>query len=283
MIHAVGEKIDLPGGQQMSGFGLGCYKAQGEELVQAIRWAVQTGYRMFDTATRYLNEDQVGRGIRSCGLVREQVCVVSKLWPTSFERTQEGLRYSLRQLDIGYIDGYLLHWPGTDREARFRAWETVLEAVEHGQVRFAGVSNFLPEQIEELIEKFGVVPAVNQVELHPWYPQRETQAYCRQRGIALTAWGPIFRGHIDEVPLMQQLAERYHKSPVQVTLRWHLQKGLVVIPKSTNRERIAENAALFDFALSETDMAAIDALACDRHFGGDPRQYDGSDFLLPVQ
>ena len=107
MIHAVGEKIDLPGGQQMSGFGLGCYKAQGEELVQAIRWAVQTGYRMFDTATRYLNEDQVGRGIRSCGLVREQVCVVSKLWPTSFERPQEGLRYSLRQLDIGYIDGYL--------------------------------------------------------------------------------------------------------------------------------------------------------------------------------
>ena len=262
----------------MPSLGLGCYKAHGDEIYQAVRWAIEAGYRMVDTASRYENEEAVGRGVRESGVPREDLFVVSKLWPTRFDKPAAGIDFSLRELNTDYMDLYLLHWPGTDDAARFRAWEALLGAVEQQKIRAIGVSNFQIPHLESLIKEFGVVPAVNQIELHPWYPQRELVQYCREHDIAVTAWGPIFRGHIAEVPLMDELASKYGKSPVQVTLRWHVQHGNIIIPKSSNKARIISNSELFDFELSDEDMRAIDALECGKHFGDDPYTFDGAGF-----
>lgn len=269
------EFCKLNNGLSMPRLGLGTYKARGEIVTQAVITAAQAGYRHIDTAAFYDNERAVGAGVAASGVPREAFFLVSKMWPTAFAHPEQALDASLRALGVDYLDGYLLHWPGTDRALRLRAYEAMLKAVDQGKVRALGVSNFTIRHLEELETAFGVSPAMNQVELHPWYPQRALKAYCAARGIAVTAWGPIFRGHIDEAPLMGQLGEKYHKSPVQITLRWHLQRGLAVIPKSANPERIAQNIDVFNFALTEADMAAIDALESGRHFGNDPDTFAG--------
>ncbi len=275
MITSVADTIKLNSGIEMPGFGLGCFKALGDEIYNAVRWAVDAGYRMVDTATFYDNEKDVGRGVRECGVSREEVFVVSKMWPTSYDNPQKGLELSLKELDTEYMDLYLLHWPGTNETLRYKAWETLLEYREKGRIRAAGVSNFTVEHLEGLIREFGDALAVNQVELHPWNPQRELSAYCREQGIAVTAWGPISRGHIAEVPLMDELGKKYGKSPVQITLRWHLQKENVIIPKSSNKGRIQANSQIFDFSLNDEDMARIDSLESGRHFGFDPNTFAG--------
>ncbi len=275
MINSVADTITLNNAIEMPGFGLGCFKALGDEIYQAVRWAVDAGYRMVDTATFYDNEKDVGRGVRESGVSREELFVVSKMWPTSYSNPQKGIEFSLKEMDTEYIDLYLLHWPGTDEKARYKAWEALLEYREKGRIRAAGVSNFTVAHLEGLIREFGEAPAVNQVELHPWNQQRDLSVYCREQGMAVTAWGPIFRGHFSEVPLMDELGKKYGKSPVQVTLRWHLQKENVVIPKSSNQGRIAANSQLFDFVLSDEDMAQIDALESGRHFGFDPNTFAG--------
>lgn len=284
MIGDIQDTVLLNNGVRMPGFGLGCFDGTGSAIEDAVVWAAEAGYRMFDTAARYENERDVGRGIRECGVPRERLFVVSKMWQTAFGRPEEAVERSLRELDVGCIDAYLLHWPGTDREKRYRAWEAVLNAVEKGLVRCAGVSNFQREHLEDLISRFGVAPAVNQIELHPWYQERELVKYCRRLGIAVEGWGPIFHGHMAEAaPQFTKLAEKYGRSPVQIVLRWHIQKEHMLIPKSARKERIAENAAIFDFSLDGEDMRSIDALECGRCFGSDPYAYGGEDWALPSQ
>lgn len=278
MIHSLQETVTLNCGVEMPGFGLGCFKAKGEEAVNAIAWAVETGYRLFDTAARYENERDVGRGIRACGVPRERLFVVTKIWPAMFDKPDEALVRSLTELDIGYLDAVLLHWPGMDRNLRLRAWEAILNAVEKKMVRCAGVSNFQPEHLDDLISAYGVVPAINQIELHPWYREAALVEYCRRHSIAVEAWGPILHGHIGEMSGLDEIAGNCRRTPAQVMLRWHLQNGIIPIPKSSNRERIAENARLFDFALNQEDMCAIDAMDCGRHFGSDPYAYGGEDW-----
>lgn len=274
------DTVTLNQGPQMPVFGLGCYKVWGDDCYHAVRWALEAGYAMVDAASRYENEAQIGRALKDSGIPREEIFVVSKLWPTQFQEAEKGLSYSLRQMQLDRLDLYLLHWPGTDETARFRAWEQLLEERARGRVRAIGVSNFTVGQIDGLINEFGVAPAVNQTELHPWYQQRDMAEYCRKFGIAREAWGPIFRGNIGQVPLMEELGKAYGKTPVQITLRWHLQKGHIVIPKSCHKGRIWENSQVFDFMLSQQDMEKIDMLECGRHFGNNPATYSGDDFFV---
>ena len=280
MFGSIKDTITLNNGTKMPRFGLGCYKAKGTESYNAVRWALEAGYPMIDTAVRYENETEIGLAVRDSGKNRADIFIVSKLWPTQFNNPERGIDYSLHKLNMDYMDLYLLHWPGTNETARLRAWEALLNAQEKKKIRAAGVSNFSIAQIQQLIEQFGIAPAVNQVELHPWYPQEEMRTFCAHHNIALEAWGPIFRGHIDEVPLMADLGKQHGKSPVQTTIRWHIQKGNIVIPKSVNQTRIQQNCNIFDFALSPDDMQKINTLACGRHFGIDAETYSGDDFTV---
>ncbi|MHB8128410.1 MAG: aldo/keto reductase [Mobilitalea sp.] len=270
----------LNNGMKIPQLGFGCFLVEDAEIDRVIRWAAESGYRYFDAATRYENERGVGRGLRSCGITREELFVVSKMWPSSYDDPGHAIDFSLKELDIEYIDSYYLHWPSSSEDRRYRAWETMLKYLEKGRIRSVGVSNFTKEQLQKLIDKFGVTPVINQVELHPWYQQRELCEYSRSHNIEMTAWAPIFRGHIDEVPLMADLGEKYSKSPAQVTLRWHLQHDNIVIPKSSKKERIEENAQLYDFEITEEDMKKIDALECGKHFGSDPNTNDGANFAI---
>ena len=282
-ITGIKDTLSLNNGMKIPQLGFGCFQLADREIEQIIRWATEAGYRYFDAATRYENEKGVGQGLRNCGVPREELFVVSKIWPSCFDEPEKAVEYSLKELDVDYIDSYYLHWPSASEDRRYRAWETLLNYREKGLLKSLGVSNFTEEQLEKLIEKFGVVPVVNQVELHPWYPQTELKKYCREKQIEVTAWGPIFRGYIHEVPLMEELGEKYGKSPVQVTLRWHLQHGNIVIPKSSRKERIWENAQLYDFELSQEDMERIDRLENGRHFGSDPNTNNGENVRVEYE
>ncbi len=282
-IESIKDTVSLNNGMEIPQLGFGCFQLADQEIEQIIRWAAEAGYRYFDAATRYENERGVGQGLRSCGVPREELFVVSKIWPSCFDEPEKAVEYSLKELNVDYIDSYYLHWPSSSEDRRYRAWETLLKYQEKGLLKSLGVSNFTEEQLEKLIAKFGVLPVVNQVELHPWYPQRELKKYCREKQIGVTAWGPIFRGCIHEVPLMEELGEKYGKSPVQVTLRWHLQQGHIVIPKSSRKERIWANAQLYDFELSGEDMERIDYLENGRHFGSDPNTNNGENFQVKYE
>lgn len=272
--------ILLNDGSLIPQLGFGTFGIVGDMAETVVKQALRAGFRHFDTATRYENEASIGRGLKHSGLFRQELYIVSKIWPSSYDAPEKAIEYSLRQLDMDYIDSYYLHWPTSDESRRNRAWQALLRYREKGLLGSVGVSNFTQEQLERLIDTFGVVPVVNQIELHPWYPQRQLSAWCRKNSIAPTAWGPAFRGHIGEVSLMGELGERYRKSPVQIVLRWHLQHGNIIIPKTSSPERMAENTQLFDFVLTLEDMARIDALECKRHFGGDPNTNNGENFTV---
>ncbi len=282
MIQCLQDRIKLSDEKNMPAFGLGCYKAMDAEVEKAVRSALESGYTMIDTATRYENEYSVGKAIKESGIDREKLFVVTKIWPTFYNKPEKAIEYSLKQLNIDYIDMYLLHWPGVDETARYRTWEAIQKYMQKELIQNAGVSNFKIHHLKGMYQAFGKMPAVNQIELHPWYPQQEITSFCKENDIAVEGWGPIFRGHIKEVPLMAELAEKYGKSPVQVTLRWHIQKGFIVIPKSSNPERIKQNADVFDFELTTKDMKKIDQLSCGKHFGNDSDTYTGKDFQFTI-
>lgn len=277
MVQSISDKKKLLNGAEIPVIGLGVYKAdaEGGEAYRAVRVALEAGYRHIDTAVLYRNEKEVGRAVRDSGVPREKLFVTTKMWPTDFGDPASAFEKSIRELGLDYLDGYLLHWPGTDRDLRYRAWDALLNLEAQKKIRCAGVSNFLPQQMDDLIAHSGAVPRVNQIELHPWRQQRENVEYCRSRDIVVTAWGPIFHGHLGEEPLMKEVGARCGVSPAQATLRWHLQKGFVVIPKSVRKSRIIENARLFDFEINEEDMRLIDALDGKRRFGWDEETYDG--------
>lgn len=276
MIQSISERIEIANGVQMPGLGLGLYKAEaGEEVYNAVRFALDAGYRHIDTATFYYNEQDVGHALKDSGVPREEIFVATKLWPTDFENAQKIFETSLQALGGGYIDLYMLHWPGTDEALRYKAWDVLLQLKEEGLIRAAGVSNFLASQLEDMKQKTGTLPANNQVELHPWHQQRELRNYCAKNGISVTAWGPIFHGHLGEEPLMEEIGNKYGKSAAQATLRWHIQNDIVIIPKSVKKERILENADLFDFKLSDEDIKRINELDGKHHFAWNPATFDG--------
>ncbi|QDX92539.1 hypothetical protein C2W64_04326 [Brevibacillus laterosporus] len=254
--------------------GLGVYKADdGTEVEQAIHMALEAGYRSIDTAAVYENEAGVGKAIRDSKIPREEIFVTTKVWNTEqgYESTLQAFDTSLKKLGLDYIDLYLVHWPvpGKYKET-WRALETLYK---NGLVRSIGVSNFHIHHLEDLLSVCEVKPMLNQIEMHPYLIQKELRQYCEQHGIYVEAWRPLMRGNL-EVPQLQELAERYQKTPAQIVLRWDLQHKVLVIPKSVRKERIIENADLFDFELTDEDMAMLDGLNRNQRFGPDPDHFD---------
>lgn len=253
--------ISLSNGVQMPVLGFGTYKIEeGPEIEYAVRTALEVGYRHIDTASLYGNEEGVGRAVRMSGVPREEIFVTTKVWNDEQGRsgTRAALEHSLSRLGLDHVDLYLVHWPLPAVMAE--TWQTMEEALASGKVRAIGVCNFLVAHLERLARTAEVPPMVDQVEHHPRLAQPALRSYLRERGMVLEAWAPIMRGKVGEIDRLVEIAEAHDKTPAQVALRWVLQHGGVVIPKSVTPSRIAENADLFDFELTADEMSAIDAL-----------------------
>lgn len=253
--------ILLNDGRRMPLLGLGVYKAVGEnEVEQAISYAAEAGYRLVDTASVYKNEDGVGRGLKALSIPREELFITTKIWNTAqrIGDVEDSFNRSLERLGLDYVDLYLIHWPVpgcfTD------TWKALEKLQAAGRVKSIGVSNFNIQDLEMLKKVSDVIPAVNQIEFHPLFNHPELLAYCRGAGIAVQAYAPLARGAYLESPLLIEIGKKYGKLPAQVGLRWAVQQGVSVIPKSVHKERIQENAAIFDFTLTQEEMTAITAM-----------------------
>ncbi|CAH1057688.1 aldo/keto reductase [Paenibacillus pseudetheri] len=264
----------LNDGVSIPWLGLGVWQSKdGEEVIHAVKTAVEVGYRSIDTAAAYNNEEGVGQAIRECGVARDELFITTKVWnpDQGYESTLKAFEVSRRKLGLDYIDLYLIHWPvvGKYRET----WKALIHLQEEGLIKSIGVSNFQIHHLKEIIEDTGVVPVVNQVEFHPLLTQRELLKYANEQGIQLEAWSPLMQGNLD-LPLLKELAGKYDKTPAQIVLRWDLQQGVITIPKSVHADRIRENAGFFDFTLSDEDVKAIEDLNRDHRFGPDPDNFN---------
>lgn len=257
---SLSDSITLNNGVLMPRLGLGLYKtAAGKETENAVSHALAVGYRHLDTATIYNNEASVGEAIRQSGIPRNEIFVTTKVWNSDqgYTNTLRAFENSLKYLNISYIDQYLLHFPLT--ETRKETWRALEEIAKNQPCRSIGVSNYMPRHLTELLDYCEIVPAVNQIELHPFcYRYRsEVVRQCRQFGIAVVAYSPLAKSRHLSHPMLQSLGQKYHKTPAQILIRWALQAGLALIPKSSNPERISENAAVFDFEIVEADFNAL--------------------------
>ncbi|MGZ4032377.1 MAG: aldo/keto reductase [Tumebacillaceae bacterium] len=279
MINNLQSTTTLHNGVKMPWFGLGVFKVEeGTEAVDAVKTAIQNGYRSIDTAAIYGNETGVGQGIRegmaASGVTREELFVTSKVWNADlgYESTIRAYETSLEKLGLEYLDLYLIHWPkaGLYKEA-WRAMETLYK---EGRVKAIGVSNFQIHHLNDLMNDSEIKPMINQVEFHPRLTQKELHAFCKEQGIQLEAWSPLMQGQLLDQPDLQVIATKYGKSIAQVILRWDLQHGVVTIPKSIKEHRIVENATIFDFELSQEEMARIDSLNENHRVGPDPDNFD---------
>jgi len=272
-------QLTLNDGTHIPAVGFGTYKLNGAEGVSAIVNAIDAGYRLLDSAVNYENEGAVGEAVRRSKIPREDLRITSKL-PGRHHACDQALtciEESLFRTQLGYIDLYLMHWPNPSQGLYVEAWRALVEAQKRGWVKSIGVCNFLPEHLEKIIADSGVTPCINQIELHPYFPQHEQLAWDKAHGIVTQAWSPIGRGNdMVKDPVLQGIARRLGKSVVQVILRWHHQLGAVALPKASSTERQKENLALFDFELSTQDMAAIAGLAKPdgRTAGQDPAHYE---------
>ena len=264
----------LNDGVTMPWLGLGVYQTKdGEEVIHAVKTAVELGYRSIDTAAGYNNEEGVGQAIRECGVARDELFITTKVRnpDQGYESTLKAFEVSRRKLGLDYIDLYLIHWPvaGKYRET----WKALIHLQKEGLIKSIGVSNFQIHHLKDIIEDTSVVPVVNQVEFHPLLTQRELLKYANEQGIQLEAWSPLMQGNLD-LPLLKELAGKYDKTPAQIVLRWDLQQGVITIPKSVHADRIRENAGFFDFTLSDEDVKAIEDLNRDHRFGPDPDNFN---------
>ncbi|PKL14555.1 MAG: aldo/keto reductase [Spirochaetae bacterium HGW-Spirochaetae-8] len=274
MIANLQDTVLLNNGVRMPGYGLGVFKvADGDLVMQSVKAALRNGYRSIDTAAIYGNEAGVGTAIEASGIPRDQLFVTSKVWngDQGYDATLKAFEVSLHKLGLDYLDLYLIHWPV--KAHYLDTWRALLRLYEEKRVRAIGVSNFHIHHLKNILELSDVIPAVDQVELHPLLNQKELRDFCRENTIQIEAWSPIMKGNLD-LPLLLELSKKYGKTPAQVVLRWHVQHGIVVIPKSVHEHRIRENAQVFDFSLSADDMAAIDALNENKRFGSDPDNFD---------
>lgn len=254
----------LKNGIKVPSIGIGTYKAGSDEETAAIvKTAIEIGYRHIDAASFYGNEAGVGKGIRDSGVRREDIFLVTKLWndDQGYEKTMEAFNKSLEKLQVEYLDLFLIHWP---TELNAETWRAFEELYALGKVKAIGVCNFKKGHLEELKETAKVMPMVNQVELHPFNTREKLVEYCQDNNIQVVAWSPISRGKILTSELLIALAEKYNKTVTQIVIRWHLQRGIIPIPKSSNKGRIKENFEIFDFVMSKEDIASIDGLNEDQ-------------------
>ncbi|SDZ66839.1 Aldo/keto reductase [Evansella caseinilytica] len=266
--------VTLNNGVEMPWLGFGVFKVkEGDEVVNAVKAALDTGYRSIDTASYYENEQGVGQAMKESGVPRESIFLTTKVWndQQGYDETLRAFEESRKKLNVNYLDLYLIHWPVTGKfKETWRAFERLYE---EGSIRAIGVSNFHIHHLEELLKDVQVKPAVNQVEYHPLLTQKELHQYCKERGIQLEAWAPLTKGRMFDNAELLQLAEKYQKTPAQIILRWDLQNEVVTIPKSTTPSRIAENANIFDFELSDEDMEKISRFNRDSRIGRNPDDF----------
>ena len=266
--------IALNDGRSIPQLGLGLWQTGAGEAAEVVRAALQAGYRHFDTAAIYGNEDGVGQGL--AGARREDVFVTTKLWNDAqgFDATLKAARESLNKLRLDYVDLYLIHWPTPRRGLYVETWRALIRLREEGLARSIGVSNFMPEHIERLVAETGVTPAINQIELNPRFQQRALRAFHAQHGVATESWAPLGRARFLDDPVIVGLAAKHGRTPAQVVIRWHLDEGLIAIPKTVRRERLQENFDVFGFTLDAGDRAALGALdRADGRNGPDPMTF----------
>lgn len=264
--------IPLADGRSIPQLGLGVYKVDAALTAGVVDGALRLGYRHVDTASMYGNEREVGEGVRRSGVPRDEVFVTTKLWNDDhgFDATLRAFDASLDRLGMTEVDLYLIHWPVPSRDAYLDSWRAMIRLHEEGRARSIGVSNFHPHHVQRLRDETGVTPVVNQVELHPRLPQRELIAWNADHGVVTESWAPLARGGLLDEPVLGRIAARHGRTPAQVVIRWHLDQGLVLFPKSSSLGRVRENLEVFDFALDAADRADIATLETGERTGRDP-------------
>ena len=269
-------RVTLNDGNSIPQVGLGVWQTPAEDTERAVTAALQAGYRHIDTAAAYRNETETGRALANSGVARDDVFLVTKLWNADqgYDATLAAFDASLDRLGVDHLDLYLIHWPVPERNTYVDSFKALAQLRDQGRVRSIGVSNFAPEHLRILIDATGIVPVVNQVELHPQFPQQELREVHAELGIATEAWSPLGQGSLLTDPVVGGLAQQHRRTPAQVLIRWHIQLGNIVIPKSVNPERIVSNFDVFDFELTESDLSAIASLETGVRMGPDPRTFN---------
>ncbi|MER7202517.1 oxidoreductase [Streptomyces sp. CB01635] len=269
--------IILNNGVEMPQLGFGVWQVPDAEAEKAVATALEAGYRSIDTAAIYGNEEGTGKAIAASGIAREKLFVTTKLWNADqgYDATLRAFDASLDKLGLDYLDLYLIHWPLPSKDSYVDTYKAFEKIYADGRAKAIGVSNFLPEHLERLLGETSIIPAVNQIELHPHLQQRAAREFHAEQGIATEAWSPLGQGKgLLDVPAIVAIAQKHGRTPAQIVLRWHVQHGNVVIPKSVTPSRIVENIDVFGFELDVEDIAAISALNEDRRLGPDPATFD---------
>lgn len=265
----------LANGTKIPRLGLGVWQVkEGSEAVDSVDWAIETGYRLIDTAAIYKNEYSIGEGIRRAGIAREELFLTTKLWNADqgYESTLNAFDESLNRLGVTYVDLYLIHWPvaGKFKES----WRAMEKIYRSGRAKAIGVSNFHKHHLEELMETAQIMPMVDQIELHPTFTQEPLRKFLNAHEIAVEAWSPLGQGKSLNEPIIKEIAAKYQKTTAQIIIRWHLQRDTIVIPKSVHEERIKENFDVFDFELSIEDMEKINTMNKNERLGPDPDHFN---------
>lgn len=278
MINNLQDTITLNNGLKMPWMGLGVFQVENDATAEMVKNAIEVGYRSIDTAAIYGNEEGVGEGIRqalaSTGLQREDLFITSKVWNDglSYAETRVAYEDSLKKMGLDYLDLYLIHWPGKDKYVE--SWKALEDLYEDGEIKAIGVCNFNATHLEDLLSFAQIKPVVNQVEFHPRLQQEELRAFCDKHQIQLEAWAPLMQGGLLDDEKISKIASNHGKSNAQVILRWDVQNGIITIPKSVRRERMMENADIFNFNLTDEEMATINELNLEQRVGPDPAEYD---------
>ena len=268
--------VEMNDGRSIPVIGFGVWQVPDDVVVDATLKALEAGYRHIDTAYLYLNERGVGEALRRSGLDRDDIFVTTKVWNTDhgYDETLRAFDKSTGLLGIDEVDLYLIHWPTPARDIYLDSWRALIRLREEGRARSIGVSNFHEAHLRKIIDETGVIPAINQIELHPWLPQTHMRDIDARLGIKTEAWSPLGSGRLIDDPVIGEIAAKHGKSPAQVMVRWSIQLGNIVLPKSVTPERIEQNIDVFDFELDDADMAAIATLDSGRRTGPNPDEFN---------